>query len=234
MFELPLLRVDEKKYLERLQEGEFFMRSSLYYQMMDEKDIARSDPFDGAIPAADFTGFPLSQFGISDISNARIMLGNTFIKSFFHYDNNDCCQIQESIYCLRLSTCARKALLNFSASYALILISPSQLVEQVKSVCENQKLKLWYDEVEYLTDKQLYERKIGLATGKCRKNPCFYKSIDFQAQQEYRFCVQVPYKHMSHPQVLNNVEYFNIYEEAKEETYTLSIGSIKNILAFFL
>lgn len=229
MFELPLIRVDQKEYLVRLQEGEFFMRSSLYYQMLDGDDTARSDPFDGSIPASDFKSFPFSQFGISDISNSRIILGHTFIKSFFYCDKTDYRRIQEGIYLLSLSTAARKALEDFSAPYALIIFSPSQFVEQVSSVCERQKLKLWYDEVEYLTDEQLHERKIALLTGSSRKNPCFYKSTAFQNQQEFRFCVQVPYKHISGPKVSHDIEYFIIDFKAKEETYKLNIGSLKNI-----
>ena len=89
MFELPMIRVDGKEYLERLQKGEFFMRSSLYYQGLDGKDTARSDPFDGAIPATGNSGFPFSQLGISDIRNPRIMMGNTFIKCFFYYNKVD-------------------------------------------------------------------------------------------------------------------------------------------------
>ena len=89
MFELPMIRADEKEYLERLQSGEFYMRSSLYYQALDSTDTARSDPYDGAIPAPNPTGFPFSKLGISNISHPRIMMLHTFVKCFFHYNKTD-------------------------------------------------------------------------------------------------------------------------------------------------
>lgn len=229
MFELPMIRIDGKEYLERLQEGEFFMRSNLYYQSLDGKDAARSDPYDGAIPATKLAGFPFAEFGISGITNPRIMMGHTFVKCFFYYRRTDCHQIQDGVYILTMKTDTRKALAEFISSHALIILNPSQLVEQVNQECEKRALKLWYGEVEYLTDEELRKRKIGLLTRSCRKNPCFYKSADYQEQQEFRFCVRVPYKHISEVKTLNGIEYFTIDLEAKDETYTLNIGSLKNI-----
>ena len=205
------------------------MRSSLYYQALDSKDTARSDPYDGAIPATKPTGSSFSKLGISHIRNPRIMMGHTFIKCFFYYDKTDCHQIQDGFYLLSMTADARKALSEFSSLYALIILKPSQLVEQVSLTCQKEALKLWYSEVEYLTSEELEQRRIEFLTGQSMIHPVFYKNIDFQSQQEFRFCVQVPYKHISEPKKLNEIEYQIIDLKATEETFTLNIGSLKNI-----
>ena len=229
MFELPMIRVDGKEYLERLRRGEFFMRSSLYYQTLDSKDTARSDPYDGAIPAPKLTGSSFSELGISNFRNPRIMIGHTFIKCFFYYDKTDCRQIQDGVYLLSMTADTKKALSEFSSLYALIILKPSQLVEQVSLTCQKEALKFWYSEVEYLTSEALEQRRIEFLTGQSKIHTVFYKNIDFQSQQEFRFCVQVPYKHISKSKNLNGIEYQMIDLEAKEETFTLNIGSLKNI-----
>lgn len=231
MFEIPMIRVDQKEYLELLQEGEFFMRSSLYYQTLDDKDIARSDPYDGTIPSSDPTGFPFSELGISGITKPRIMIGHTFIKCFFYYNKTDCHQLQNDVYLLTMTADARNALSDFSSSYALIILKPSEFVEQVSQTCQKEAVDLWYSEVEYLTSEEFNQRGIEFITGQSRRHPVFYKNKDFQSQQEFRFCVrvQVPYRHISETKTLNGIEYQMIDLEAKDETYTLHIGNLKSI-----
>lgn len=229
MFEIPMIRVDQKEYLERLQEGEFFMRSSLYYQTLDEKDTARSDPYDGTIPSVDPTGFPYSELGVSGITKPRIMMGHTFIKCFFYYNKTDCHQIQNGVYLLTMTADARNALSDFSSSYALIILKPSQFVEQVNLACQKAGLKLWYSEVGYLTSEELDQRRVEFLTGQSTTHPVFYKNKAFQFQQEFRFCVRVPYRHISETKTLNGIEYQMIDLEAKDETYTLHIGNLKSI-----
>ena len=187
MFELPMIRFDEKVYLERLQRGEFFMRSSLYYQSLDGKDTARSDPFDGAIPSNTLIDFPFSESGVSDIYNPRIMMGHTFIKSFFYYDKTDCHKIQDEIYLLSMKTAAKKALAEFSASYALIILNPSQLVEQVSYTCKKHALKLWYSEVEYLSSQELHKREIEFINGHSNIHPVFCKNENFNRNKNFVF-----------------------------------------------
>lgn len=229
MFEIPMIRVDQKEYLERLQEGEFFMRSSLYYQTLDHKDAARSDPYDGTIPSDNLTGLPFSELGIAGITNSRIMIGHTFIKCFFYYNKTDCHQLQNGVYLLTMKADARNALSNFSSSYALIILKPSEFVEQVSRACHKEEVNLRYSEVEYLTSEELDQRSVEFLTGQSKTHPVFYKNEFFRSQQEFRFCVQVPYKHISEPKILNGIEYQMINLEAKDETYTLHIGSLKSI-----
>lgn len=229
MFELPMIRVDDKEYLERLQKGEFFMRSSLYYQGLDDDDTARSDPFDGAIPATGNSSFHFSQLGISDVRNLRIMMGHTFIKCFFYYNKMECRKLQEGVYILYLTTGARKALSDFASSYALIILSPAQFVEQVSKACDREGVDLWYSDVEYRTTEELRQIKVDFMMGHYNKHPSFYKRKDFQNQQEFRFCVRLPYKHISEVKTSNGIEYQLIDSKAKEETYTLKIGSLENI-----
>lgn len=229
MFEIPMIRVDQKEYLELLQEGEFFMRSSLYYQTLDDKDVARSDPYDGAIPSGNLTGFPFSELGISGITKPRIMMGHTFVKCFFYYRKTDCHQLQNGVYLLTMTADARNALSDFSSSYALIILKPSQFVEQVSLTCQKDALKLWRSEVKYLTSEELDQKSVEFLAGQSRIHPVFLKNKLFQSQQEFRFCVQVPYKHISEPKILNGIEYQMIDLEAKNETHTLHIGSLKNI-----
>lgn len=229
MFELPMIRVDDKEYLERLQKGEFFMRSSLYYQGLDGKDTARSDPFDGAIPATGNNGFPFSQLGFSDIRNPRIMMGNTFIKCFFRYNKMNCGKLQEGIYILCLTTDVRKALSDFASSYALIILSPAQFVEQVSKACEKEGLALYCSDAEYRTPEELQQIGADFIMGRSKRHPSFYKRTSFQNQQEFRFCVRLPYKHISEVKTSNGIEYQLIDSKAKEETYTLKIGSLENI-----
>ena len=229
MFEVPMIRVDKREYLERLQNGEFFMRSSLYYQALDCIDTARSDPYDGAIPATSTTGLLFSKLGISEVSNPRIMIGHTFIKCFFHYNKTDCYLIQDGVYLLNMTDDARKAVASFSAPYALVILNPSKFVEQVSRPCEKRASRLRCDDVEYLTTQNLQEREHDFLTGRYKKHPVFYKRVDFQAQQEFRFCVQVPYKHISNPIVTNGMEYQIIDSEAKKETYTMDIGGLESV-----
>lgn len=229
MFELPMIRVDGKEYLERLQKGEFFMRSSLYYQGLDGKDTARSDPFDGAIPATGNSGFPFSQLGISDIRNPRIMMGNTFIKCFFYYNKVDCRKLQEGIYILCLTADVRKTLSDFASSYALIILSPAQFVEQVSKACEKEGLALYCSDAEYRTPEELQQIGADFIMGRSKRHPSFYKRTSFQNQQEFRFCVRVPFKHISTIKMQNGIEYYLMDSKVKEETYTLNIGSLENI-----
>ena len=229
MFELPMIRVDGKEYLERFQKGEFFMRSSLYYQGLDDRDTARSDPYDGAIPATGSIDSPFLKLGISNIRNPRIMMGHTFIKCFFYYNEMECRKLQEGVYILCLTNDARKALSDFESSYALIILSPTQFVEQVNKACEREGLKLWYADVEYRTSEELQQIEIDFITGRSKKHPSFYKRMEFQNQQEFRFCVRVPYKHISETKTSNGIEYQLIDSKAKEETYILNIGSLENI-----
>lgn len=233
MFEVPMIRVDKKEYLERLQKGEFFMRSSLYYQTLEGTDTARSDPYDGAIPATTPTGLSFSKLGISDVSNPRIMIGHTFTKCFFHYNKTDCHPIEDGVYLLSMTADARKALASFSAPYALVILNPSKFVEQVDRACEKKALRLWYADVEYLTPQQLQKREHDFLTGRSKKHPGFYKRVDFQAQQEFRFCVRLPYNHISDPIIINGVECQMIDLETKEETYTLDIGGLESISCIF-
>ncbi len=228
MFELPMLRVDKKEYLERLQAGEFFMRSSLYYQGLDYKDSARSDIFDGCIPAK-VEDFPYSEFGISKPENSRLMIGNTFLKSFFIYKENDCHIIQENVYLLTISDDAKNALSNFSEEHVIMIMSPCELVEKVNNICEKESLKLWYSEVEYLDYKEMNKRKIEFLTGKSMKNPVFYKDVEFKYQQEFRFCIKYPYKNISIIKNKHGIDYQIISQNALYETHTINIGNISNI-----
>ena len=80
-----------------------------------------------------------------------------------------------------------------------------------------------------MTSEELDQRSVEFLIGQSKTHPVFYKNEFFRSQQEFRFCVQVPYKHISEPKILNGIEYQMINLEAKDETYTLHIGSLKSI-----
>ena len=88
MFELPIIRFDDQKWLEELQKGQFYMRPSMYYQLMEEDGYVRNDPFDGSIPFPDNDKILKSISGKETVRE-RLLLFDMFIKCFYHCTEED-------------------------------------------------------------------------------------------------------------------------------------------------
>src|SRR5699024_3649048 len=117
-------------------------------------------------------------------------------------------KLQEGVYILCLTADVRKALSDFASSYALIILSPAQFVEQVSKDCEREGVNLRYSDVEYRTPEELQQIEVDFIMGRSKRHPSFYKRMNFQNQQEFRFCIQVPYKHISTIKTQNGIEYY--------------------------
>ena len=157
------------------------------------------------------------------------MMGNTFRKCFFRYNKMNCGKLQEGIYILCLTADVRKALSDFASSYALIILSPAQFVEQVSKACEKEGLALYCSDAEYRTPEELQQIGADFIMGCSKRHPSFYKRTSFQNQQEFRFCVRVPFKHISKIKMQSGIEYYLMDSKEKAETYTLNIVRLKNI-----
>ena len=80
-----------------------------------------------------------------------------------------------------------------------------------------------------MPSEEMEQKGIEIVTGQSRLHPVFYKNRVFESQQEFRFCVKSPYKHNSELKILNGIEYQTIDLDAKDETFTLNIGSLESI-----
>ena len=83
MFEYPLIRFDNRKWLEKLQEGQLYMRPSIFYQQLEDDGEVRSDPYDGSIPLADEKRI-MERISGKDTFRERIVLFNRYVKCFYH------------------------------------------------------------------------------------------------------------------------------------------------------
>lgn len=227
---LPFLRLDSEEHLIALQEGEFFMRPLLYYQILEECDYARNDPYDGSIPTH-LVKFPSAQLGIHEVKHPRIILGNSFVKCFFTYKCSSFRAIEDGKFELTLSSDDIDALRQFSCSHALVIANPIKFIYQVQVACEKNYEQLYYGNVLYKTDKELLSLELDLINQTHQNtNPAFIKNIRYKNQSEYRFCIIHPIKSMYRSNSnQNNIEVYNIKDDVKEETYTINIGSIRDI-----
>ncbi len=221
MFEFPLIRFDNRKWLEKLQEGEFFMRNSLYYQRLENDDKARSDHFDGSIPFPDKNGV-MEKISGRRTENQRLMLFNRFVKCFLHCDKSMVQKIGESLWKIVFPEETKKEIRDFKVDSALVVFSPTTFIEQVKSACEANQERVWCDDVLYLNTAD-YQRKTKLLFENPQKvyEVPFCKDIRFMNQKEFRVCVQHPFAGIDRKK-----KFLDLPAEIAEESYSLNIGPI--------
>ena len=223
MFEFPLIRFDDRQWLIKLQNGEFFMRNSLYYQKIEAEDLARSDPYDGSIPFPD-TNSVMKEITGKETKNERIVLLNRFIKCFYHCTDADFTYIGGNIWKLQLSKEAMQEVSNFKVDSAMIIFNPSAFINQVLKECNINSKRMWYGDVKYLDDKDYHQiiQTLEEEPSECYKIP-FYKRMKFKNQKEFRFCIHHPFVHYDREST-----WIDIPKEVVDKSYSLQIGAIED------
>lgn len=225
MFEYPLIRFDDKKWLEELQQGKLFLRNALYYQYLESKDAARSDVYDGSIPAQ------LSKVVIDgkELSNGRFMNIKAFIKSFTCCDESDFIvgSKDDRYRLLSLSNETKAAIQGFNTNSALIIMSPSRFIEQIHNAAIKNNESAICQRVEYLSDSELQkkEESIFLEKGKEDMRNRFFEAVpflkrqQFQKQKEFRVCISHEIEGFDY-----NVPIQYFEKRLCDATYTLDLG----------
>lgn len=223
MFEFPLIRFENKNWLENLQNGEFFMRTNLYYQIIEINDLARGDQFDGALPFPDECHVFESTTGNS-VLNPRLVEPNIFIKCFYHCSLDDFIQVNNYLWKLSLSDNAKKEMQRFHSDSALLIFSPCKFIEQVNKAFCSKNEPVYYSDVTYLSDEQYSE-----ITGSIILNPekrkllSFYKHERFSGQKEFRICV----RHLL-DSIIDCGQFLDIPQNAICQSYKWNIGKIED------
>lgn len=223
MIEYPLIRFDNKEWLEKLQNGDFYMRNSLYYQRLEASDQARRDPFDGSIPFPDVSGVMKNLSG-QETSNERLMLLDRFIKCFYHCTAEDFTYIGGNLWKLQLSEKTMRMAAEFNADSAMLILSPASFIEQVKNVCAKKQKKMWYGNVEYC-NKAAYStavRSFFENPSQTYKVP-FYKDQQFSSQKEFRICIQHPFVPRD-----DKRRWMELPASLARISYSLDVGSIED------
>ncbi len=86
------------------------------------------------------------------------------------------------------------------------------MVKQFESACDAESLSYLYSDIQYLTDKERKEQESDLWSNKSITHPALTKNERFKHQQEFRFCVNIPFE-----------------EGEIRDSLTINIGSIENI-----
>ena len=193
-FELPLIMVAKKKYLEDFQSGILYMKNCLCYQLLEEKDLQRGDKYDSAISCG-YDGYNLPDWVKQEVTNPRLMSSAPYIKCFFHYNPKDIKRVSEEAILLQLSNESAQDLLGFSEEYALFIGNPNELVKRFSYACNANGFIHDFSDVTYVEDKEYisYEDIFkGVISGKNSGEvpvPVFRKRDRFHPQQEFRLAV---------------------------------------------
>ena len=219
MFELPLIRFDNKQWAEKLQAGEFFMRSSFYYQWKESDDLARSDPYDGSVP---FPNCTFAQIGGHTVKNPRLMEPHMFIKCFFHCTLDNIIRVGTNRFRFLLSGETKEEIMKFNVDSALVITSPSKMLENIVSVFHNRGENVYYGNVEYCK-KSDCEGKVNRILNDLdnRKILSFYKDDSYSLQQEFRVCVRHPFENIQSAD-----QYLDIPSSIVEQSYSEKIERI--------
>lgn len=223
MFDYPLIRFDNRHWLELLQAGDFFMRTSLYYQRLEDVDLARRDPYDGSIPFPDKSGVIKKLTG-KETENQRLMLLNRYVKCFYRCDETNFQYIGGSIWKVIFSDESIQEIKNFKVDSAMILFSPSQFVDQVKRACDQKQERVWVGNVAYLSGEDMQRKREQLFENpEIRNEIPFIKRSQFANQKEFRICVQHPFT-----KIETDKGILDIQESEKDEPYSVPIGKIED------
>lgn len=223
MFEFPLIRFDNKEWLEKLQNGDFYMRNSLYYQRLEVSDQARRDPFDGAIPFPDANGVMKNLSG-QETSNERLMLLDRFIKCFYQCTAEDFVYVGGNLWKLKLSEKTMKMAAEFKSDSAMLILSPADFIEQIKKACAKNQKEMWYGNVEYFNkaDYSTAVRSLFENPNEDYKLP-FYKDERFYDQKEFRICIQHPFVPRD-----DKRRWMELAASLGKISYSLDVGSLED------
>lgn len=223
MNNFPLVRISSKNHIEELLAGQLFLRHITYYQRLEEKDLARSDLFDGSIPFPD--DGTLSSIAKAGVKNARIMKLTSYVACFYHFH----CERNGYFYVPEED---KSALHEFNRDTALI-IDTNEFESRVRKACDKDNLSPVMQDVSYISPKQEEEIMASLRNGYVPlliHTPQFVKSNKFYAQHEYRVSVDYnPDFLISH---INGQVLSMNGEEAKalcNSSKTINIGPIADI-----
>lgn len=182
---LPIVRISQKEYLEDLQNGKLFMRNIHYYQRLESEDLARSDPFDGAIPAPGIIPQVLHESSsVSEINlqTARITTFNTYVSCFFGIEPR---QIDSSGRIILLPAIANE-LRRFNCEDAII-IDLNCFARRLEKIVEAEQPNLNYGHITYLSEQDYGIEMSNLTHGMLTSQPMeFLKRNIFANQQEFR------------------------------------------------
>lgn len=195
-FELPLILVTNKEYLESLQAGKVFMTHCLHYQELENSDLQRGDKYDSAIKCG-YEGYNLPDWVKNEVKSPRLMHLFTYIKCFFHYQRKDVKIISDKQLSLSISSKSASELKGFSEEYALFIGNAAEFVRRFSRACENNKIKYYYSDVSYISDDDylIYEDRIqqvvaGTYSGEL-PHFGFVKRNKYRSQQEFRLIVDL-------------------------------------------
>lgn len=230
-FELPLLRVDKKEYLEDLQRGKLYLRNNLYYQKLEADNDVRSDPYDGSLPTDGVLESPT--INGTPLRNMRLTQGNAYIKCFYHYKQKDVVRINERYYRLTIPEEAKESLMSFGSDHVMIIFSPIVFAYRIDEAALKVGDTSYCKDVEYLDEEGLRNKTIeliaGLNNGEMSDNPIFYKDVKFKDQQEFRVCVHRLINDLLPTKISYGIEYYNIIQEYIDTPYTINTESIEDI-----
>ena len=220
----PLIRFESRKWLDKLINGELFMRNSFYYQTLEESDSARSDTFDGSAPFADKNRIMESIIG-QEVRNARLMVLDRYIKCFYHCTEDDFIQTESGLWKLSLSGKAKDAANEFNADSVLLVFEPIEFIKQVEKVCARNNESFSYGNVKYIDyDEQGFTTVYDdiFRNNKIYELP-FYKDKKFSNQKEFRICIQHQYINADETTTV-----LYLPKSIGDITYSINIGKIEN------
>lgn len=182
---LPIVRISEITHLDELQNGTLFMRNLQYYQQLEQDDLARSDPFDGAIPTPGMTPKVLEKSPEKsevNLKTSRITTLNTYASCFFAIKPH---QIDSS-GCIKIPPDIANELRKFNCEYAII-IDLSRFAKRLQKIKETEQPSLNFRYVTYLSELD-YDIELNnlLHYGSTSKPLEFLKQNRFANQQEFR------------------------------------------------
>lgn len=224
--EFPLIRFDNKEWLEKLNQGDLFLRHSLYYQGLDSQDSARSDTYDGSIPAEHLVELKCKENGNEiQIQNSRLMNLNYYIKCFFHCNGGNIKLYPPNYFEFVFSEKCKQEIRSFNVDSALIIFSPTKFFSQIQNVCTKRNETVSIDDVHYLDEKQYSVAAQGIVNGTTCTETVFYKHKRFSNQQELRVCVH------HNPSFLDeNMTAVIIPRKVTGEPYSIDIGALEDTM----
>lgn len=220
MFELPIIRFDDQKWLEELQKGQFYMRPSMYYQLIEDDGYVRNDPYDGSIPFPDNDKILKSISGKETVRE-RLLLSDRFIKCFYHCTEEDIIY-GSNLLKITFSKTAIQVIKSFEKDSALVIFNPTVLRDQIAKSTEE---LTWCGDVQYL-DEDGYRNALNsmLSNPSVSYKIPFFKPSKYSAQKEYRICVKHPFGIID--EGASCLDLSKDYIEGL--SYTIDIGPIKS------
>jgi len=187
---LPIVRISEKKYLEDLQNGNLFMRNVMYYQRLEHEDTARSDQFDGAVPAPGIITKILgnnSEIADVNLQTTRFTTFNTYVTCFFSVSAHQVDSTGHIIF----SPAVANELKKFKCEDAII-IDLNRFAKRLEKVIEFRQPNLNFGQITYLTEQAYELERKHVMSGMSTSQPMeFLKRDIFANQQEFRIsCVR--------------------------------------------